>query len=115
MDLRLLVIPWKELKTALADGVTELELVPECASLFFPDARKDGIPLVAFSSDELKALIRSRRKSRDWKATPDLNRRAFRELVRCPVHLDETINETLCLYLALICDDVRYVTLLHDA
>ncbi len=115
MDLRLLVIPWKELETALADGVTELELVPECASLFFPDARKNGIPLVAFSSEELKALIRSRRKSRGWKATPDLNRRAFRELVRYPVHLDETINETLCLYLALICDDVSYVTLLRDA
>lgn len=90
-----------------------MELVPEWAAMFFPQAEEHGVPLVAFTSSELRALIYAVRRRHDWRDTAKMNVRALKELVRCADCEQEIVEETLCFYLAIMCDDVSYVVSLR--
>lgn len=113
MNLRLMTVPWRVVHEVLEAGESAVELVPEWAAMFFPQAEEHGVPLVAFTSSELRALICAVRRRHDWRDTAKMNVRALKELVRCADCEQEIVEETLCFYLAIMCDDVSYVVSLR--
>ena len=113
MNLRLMTVPWRVVHEVLEAGESAVELVPEWAAMFFPQAEEQGVPLVAFTSSELRALICAVRRRHDWRDTAKMNVRALKELVRCADCEQEIVEETLCFYLAIMCDDVSYVVSLR--
>ncbi len=112
-NLRLMAVPWSLVETRAATGRPDADLITQCASMFFPRAHEDGVPLVAFTSRELQGLIEDARKRHGWQDTPEGNLRACKGVVRCPEGEHETIEATLCFYLTLIFDDINYQMLLQ--
>lgn len=113
LNLRLMTVPWQVVRRAQKAGEPAVALMPECAALFFPQAEENGVPLVAFTSAELHALVGFVRRSHDWQDSPEMNVRVLNEIVQCAHCEREAVEETLCFYLALMCDDVRYTVLLR--
>lgn len=113
LNLRLMTVPWQVVRRAQKAGEPAVALMPECAALFFPQAEENGVPLVAFTSAELHALVGFVRRSHDWQDSPEMNVRVLNEIVQCAHCEREAVKETLCFYLALMCDDVRYTVLLR--
>ena len=80
--------------------------------MFFPQAEEQGVPLVAFTRCSWRVICAVRRRH-DWRDTAKMNVHALKELVRCADCEQEIVEETLCFYLAIMCDDVSYVVSLR--